>query len=106
MNLKRATVVALTPLFLAACYGGPPMGGEGYDDFDGDGYTSLDDCNDDDAAINPAAIEVCDDEIDNDCDDSIDGEGLDEICGDELDNNCDGVVDEEDCVEDDTSAGE
>ncbi len=84
MNLKRATVVALTPLFLAACYGGAPVP-EGYEDFDGDGWMEVDDCDDNNAAVNPDADEVCDDDIDN---------------------NCDGVIDEEDCVEDDTSASE
>ena len=45
-------------------------------DSDGDGYEDEscggDDCNDADAAINPGAEEICDDELDNDCDGLID----------------------------------
>jgi len=41
-------------------------------DKDDDGYyhicASDADCNDDDFNINPGAVEVCDDNIDNDCD--------------------------------------
>ena len=43
-------------------------------DLDGDGYLAADDCDDQDSAVNPGATEVCD-EIDNDCDGNIDGEG-------------------------------
>jgi hypothetical protein len=39
------------------------------------------DCDDEDATINPAATEVCDDGIDNDCDDKIDCEDSD--CADD-----------------------
>ena len=46
---------------------------EGFDQ-DDDGFTSCGgDCNDDDPAVNPNAIESCDD-VDNDCDDFIDEE--------------------------------
>lgn len=41
-------------------------------DYDGDTYVSTVDCNDFDAAINPGAVELCDDNIDNDCDTAID----------------------------------
>jgi hypothetical protein len=69
---------------LAACYGSV-----GYDsgfiddtatgltelvDNDGDGFYSAEDCDDEDAAINPDAAEDCTDLIDNDCDDLIDGD--------------------------------
>jgi len=49
-------------------YGGPnaPI------DEDGDGYTSLVDCYDANAAVNPGATEICDG-IDNDCDGEGDG---------------------------------
>jgi hypothetical protein len=71
---------AVTTVVLAACYG------TGWDDTgwgpdrDGDGYPEAFDCNDDDASINPDALEVCDDEVDNDCDEQIDLDDPD--CGD------------------------
>ena len=84
-------------------------------DLDGDGYR-CDDCDDTDATIHPAAIEVCNDGLDNDCmpttPDIFDGDGdgytcdlecrdfdpavnpaAFEVCGDTLDNDCDGLVD-------------
>ncbi len=43
------------------------------------GYVSTgDDCNDDDASINPGEDEICD-EIDNDCDDEIDEDAIDAL---------------------------
>lgn len=44
------------------------------DDADGDGFTSDNDCNDDDASINPDATEACDG-IDNNCDEQVDEAG-------------------------------
>ena len=54
-------------------YGGPnsPV----YDG-DGDGYYNTEDCDDDDADINPGAEEVCDG-VDNDCDDDVDEDPTD-----------------------------
>jgi Putative metal-binding motif len=46
-------------------------GGSGSIDADGDGFTSDEDCNDDDASIHPGAAEECDG-VDNNCDDEID----------------------------------
>jgi len=40
-------------------------------DTDGDGFDERQDCDDEDAAVNPGATELCD-EIDNDCDGEID----------------------------------
>ena len=54
----------LMPL-LFACSGG---GGSKKNDVDGDGYKADEDCDDDDAEVNPGADEVCNDGIDNDCD--------------------------------------
>lgn len=56
-------------------------------DLDGDGYFG--DCNEEDAAIHPGAVEICD-WVDNDCDGTEDEEDCDG-----LDNDCDGQIDEE-----------
>lgn len=55
---SNTSVAAVCP----ASYVGPPVG-----DVNGDGRPDFD-CNDDNAAINPAAEEVCGDGIDNNCD--------------------------------------
>lgn len=59
----------------------PPGGCE--DDTDGDGFIALDcggdDCDDRDFLVNPAAAEVCDNGLDDDCDGSVDG--ADPDCG-------------------------
>ena len=68
----RHLTLLTAPLALAlACgdkdgEGGPP-------DADGDGYVASVDCDDDDPAIHPDAVEVCDGGIDNDCDGQADG---------------------------------
>ncbi len=45
-------------------------------DLDGDGYTDLEECNDEDAAISPAADELCDG-VDNNCDGVVDDDAID-----------------------------
>lgn len=47
-----------------------PIGGN--PDNDGDGFTSPGDCNDEDADIHPGADEMCEDDIDNDCNGAVD----------------------------------
>ncbi len=46
-------------------------GSVGYADADGDGFSACTECDDTNAAVNPAATELCDG-VDNDCDGSID----------------------------------
>ena len=42
-------------------------------DVDGDSYSELEDCDDENDAVNPGAVEICDG-VDNDCDNLIDDE--------------------------------
>ena len=62
-------------------------------DDDADGYCDGHDCNDDDPAINPEAVEICDDELDNDCDGLIDFDDEEDCfiteCEDEDARSCD-----------------
>lgn len=81
-------------------------------DNDGDGFyveggsCGAVDCDDNNAAINPGAAEVCDDIVDNDCDNNADCDdsecsstplcdttGGPEICDDGIDNDGDGLAD-------------
>ena len=50
---------------------GEPASDPDPEDLDGDGVFTPDDCDDNDATINPSAEEVCD-AVDNDCDGEID----------------------------------
>jgi MYXO-CTERM domain-containing protein len=52
--------------------GEPSDSGEGWD-FDGDGYSLPADCDDQDPEVNPGAVEICDDGVDNECDGFVDG---------------------------------
>lgn len=42
--------------------------------------------------------EICNNNIDDDCDGDIDEKTGDEICGDSIDNNCNGLIDERPCI--------
>jgi hypothetical protein len=59
-------------------------------DKDGDGYQFTNDCNDNVSSINPGAVEVCDDGIDNECDGLLDCYDTDD-CG--SDTACDACTD-------------
>jgi formylglycine-generating enzyme required for sulfatase activity len=112
-------VLGLSILSLFACVQEKPSLENSLQDFDadGDGYQSPEDCNDQEASINPFAKDICGDGIDQDCNgtdldcqkadqdkDSFspaDGDCNDEafainpnaqeICDDGIDQNCDGV---------------
>ena len=59
-------------LALAACGDKDTSGGDdAVQDEDGDGFAAAEDCDDNDASVNPDGVESCD-EVDNDCDESVD----------------------------------
>lgn len=57
-----------------------------FDDLDGDGYYSYEDCDDDNDAIHPGVQDVCD-MVDNDCDGFVDGSA--DFDNDGVGNECD-----------------
>lgn len=71
----------VTTAVLTACYGTSGFNDTGdtntLTDADGDGVEAPEDCDDDNAAVNPSAIEICDNEIDDDCDEATDAEDTD-----------------------------
>jgi len=65
--MRRLVLAAI----VVGCGGHP--GGSKCTDNDGDGYTTCDgDCNDNDPLTNPGAVEVCGDNVDNNCNMAID----------------------------------
>lgn len=73
----RLTQLALggsLAMTLMACYGAPhsyyeePAHPDPQQDWDGDGFTAADDCNDRDAKVSPAAVDADGDGVDSDCD--------------------------------------
>ncbi len=97
-------------------YGSPGDDNEACDhelgDRDADGWYGDDDCDDEDAGVNPDATETCDDGLDNDCDALVDcedggcagvGSCGEVLCHDGLDDDADGLTD---CDDDDCWGGE
>jgi hypothetical protein len=65
--MRRLVLAAI----VVGCGGHP--GGNKCTDNDGDGYTTCDgDCNDNDPLTNPGAVEVCGDNVDNNCNMAVD----------------------------------
>jgi hypothetical protein len=69
----RLFAIALGCCLFGACSSDPSDG-------DGDGFDTVSDCNDANAAVHPNALENCSDKLDNDCDLAVDGADAD--CGD------------------------
>jgi len=79
--MKKLSAILCSAGLLAALAAFPAVAAP--PDRDGDGYNKTVDCNDNDNTINPGAVEVCDDGVDNNCDGQIDeGCGGGPICTD------------------------
>jgi hypothetical protein len=68
-------------ILFAACKDDAPADDSGVPaevDADGDGFPSAEDCDDDNAAVNPSATELCDG-LDNDCDGGLDTDATDAL---------------------------
>jgi len=101
--MKRNWLSLLCVILLAAGMGTTVHAARPVDN-DGDGWKSNQDCNDNNPAINPGAIEICDSNIDENCDNLIDCadatcssnpvcQGGTEICNNGLDDDNDGLAD-------------
>ncbi|SHO53664.1 putative metal-binding motif-containing protein [Desulfopila aestuarii] len=80
--LSALVICSLSVVIYATANAAKPV------DTDGDGYNNRIDCNDNNPAINPGAIELCFDGVDNNCDGLADSE--DPTCGQSQCNDIDG----------------
>lgn len=105
-KLAALSLAALAPAVLGACYGLPPCDDNDLQDADGDGWSisigscnhsEQEDCDDTDPNIHPEAEEICDDDIDNNCDGFLASVDASELCDNGIDDDCDGEVDEPEC---------
>jgi len=128
VTLRLALPLALLSVLLLACSLAAGCARPDTYDTDGDGASDAEDCAPRDPAIHPRAAEDCEDGLDNDCDEAVDGADSDcadadedgypvlvdcddedpevnpgaaEDCIDEVDNDCDGAADlaDADCAD-------